>query len=535
MTVGQEGAFGGRHFTSEVIPLCRSTYPVNLELPMTPLDALLARAECDPDATALVHAGERWSCLQLVTKSGVLAESLRRHGVQRGDRVALHMFNVPEAALALLACWRIGAIAVPLNTRYKRQEIEALIRRVQPALYLGQAELYEAVADIDIKVLPLRVRFVVGLTGGQDGAQSWATLTKGVTADAASSAITPADHDEPAVLLATSGTTGLSKLVVWTPRMLKSLMASGERRGIGVDDVYLLSTPMMHSSGTTAFSTCLLTGAVMVLLPRFEADAALDAIAEQRCTSVFLLPFAYAQLVACQRARPRNISSLRLCRTGGDVCSQETEQAFEATFGLPLLSMWASTEEPTATVPAAEPGPLTGLLPDAEVRLVDGDGRLVPSGQTGAMLIRSPGTTPGYWLGPERIDPLPESWFPSGDLMRWEPDEQLRYMGRLKDLIVRGGSNISPVEVEDVLRRQPGIADAAVVGLADPTFGQRVGAALVLVPGALVSVKDDALAAVRRELADYKVPETVIVLDVIPRNALTKIDRTAVATRIVSG
>jgi acyl-CoA synthetase (AMP-forming)/AMP-acid ligase II len=366
------------------------------------------------------------------------------------------MLNIPEAALTLLACWRLGAIAVPLNTRYKRQEIEALLRRVQPALYLGQAEFYETVADIDIEVLPPRVRFVLGLTVNQDKAQSWAALMMGATADGASSAVTPADDDEPAVLLTTSGTTGPSKLVAWTPRVLERLMASGTRRGAGADDVFLIITPMMHAGGAAMFSTCLLTGAVMVLLPRFEADAALDAIAEQHCTTVSMQPFAYAQIIACQQTRPRNISSLRLCRTAGDVCSAETEQAFEATFGLPLVSMWAATEEPSATVPASEPGPLTGLLPDAEVRLMDTHGRAVPSGQTGAMLIRSPGTTPGYWLGPGRFDPLPEGWFSTGDLMRWEPDEMLRYMGRVKDLIVRGGSNISPIEVEDVLRRQAG-------------------------------------------------------------------------------
>ena len=148
-----------------------------------------------------------------------------------------------------------------------------------------------------------------------------------------------------------------------------------------------------------------------------------------------------------------------------------------------------------------------------------------PDGEIGEMLIRSPGTTPEYWLDPGRIEPLPDGWFHSGDLLRREPDGQVRYITRQKDLNVRGGSNISPAEVEDVLRCQSGIMNVAVVGLPDPNLGQRIGAAVVLAADAPPTTVKDALVGARDALADYKVPETVKVLKEIPRNALTKIDR----------
>lgn len=499
--------------------------------PVTPLDALLSRAERAPDATALVAAGQRWSCDRLAAESARLAASFRARGVRPGDRVALQMYNVPEAVLAYLACWRTGAVAVPINVRFKAPELADVLRRARPALFLGHAALHEAWAGVDEETMPSKARVVVA--GASPGSLPWDALLDGA-ADGAGLDPLPTDLDAPAVLLGTSGTTGRSKLVVWTPRNLAAFTASATDRGAGADDVFLLAAPMMHSSGAFFTAACLLTGARSVLLPRFDPDAVLDAVEEHRCTAFFGLPFMYGEVVRRQRAQPRDLGSLRICTAAGNVCPAGTERAFEAVAGRPLLSLWASTEEPGATVPALRTGPLTRLAPGAEVRFADGAGR--PAGDDGAgeMLIRSPTTTPGYWLGAGRIDPLPDGWLRSGDRMRREPDGHLRYLGRIKETIVRGGSNVSPLEVEEVLRRQPGIADAAVAGLPDPELGQRIGAMLVLAADASATAAADALAGVRRELADYKVPEVLAVVEAIPRNALTKVDRPAVSRSIIA-
>jgi long-chain acyl-CoA synthetase len=496
----------------------------------TPLAALLVRATRTPDAIALIADGQRWSCARLAAESARLAGTFHAVGVRAGDRVALHMFNRIELVLAYLACWRMGAIAVPLNTRYKATELAAMLDRIEPVLYLGEVGLYAGIRDVSEEMLAPERRFIVGLHVDGNGGRPWSVLLD-MAVELAPPAAAPAsvDRNAPAALLSTSGTTGQNKLAVWTPEILASLALSATERGVGAADIALVSTPMMHGSGLFFLSSCLLTGATAVLLERFEPEAALDAIAVHRCTTFFGLPLMCAELADSQRRRARDLTSLRLCLCGGDVCPPATELAFQTVIGQPLLSCWLATEEVTAMIPAPHPGPLTRPLPGAEVRLVDETGAAIADGEAGEMLIRSTGTTPGYWVGPGRIDRLPDGWFHTGDLLRYEPDNDLRYMGRTKDLIVRAGSNISPVEVETVLRRQSGVVDAAVAGLPDPRLGQRVGAVLVLAEGLGEAAVPGVLAGVRQELADYKVPEQVAIVAAIPRNTLTKVDRRAVA------
>lgn len=497
----------------------------------TPVDALLSRAERTPDMVAVIADGERWSCARLVAESARLADAMRIRGVAPGERVALHMRNRPELALAYLACWCIGAIAVPLNTRYKPPEIAAMLERVRPVLYLGEADLVKGLRTADAGLPPTEACFATGLEAGLNDARPWTELT--ADADGApSKRPKTVDPDLPALLLATSGTTGPSKLAVFTLRTLGVLARSAEENGQGCDDVVLINTPMMHAAGATFFTACLLTGAVAVLIPQFAPEPVLDAIAEHRCTTFAGLPFMCSKVAHAQRSDPRDLRSLRLCMVGGDVCPDETAQTFEIAIGRALLSKWGATEDATLSLPAVRPGPFVRFRPEVEVRLVDAAGKSVAVDGSGEMLIRSAGTTPGYWQEPGQVEPLPDGWFHSGDLVRREPDGQLRYLGRTKDLIVRGGSNISPGEIEEALRRQAGVADVAVVGLPDAELGERVGAALVLAENTTAEALPGILADVGRELADYKIPDKVALVDTIPRNDLDKIDRRSVVEAV---
>jgi acyl-CoA synthetase (AMP-forming)/AMP-acid ligase II len=246
------------------------------------------------------------------------------------------------------------------------------------------------------------------------------------------------------------------------------------------------------------------------------------------CTVFFALPSLASDVADAQQRRPRDLPSLAFGYTGGDKASRGTERAFQTAFGLPLLSMWASTEDVGATDPAPSPGPLTAVRPDTKVRLVDEHGRDVANGQPGEMWLRSPATTPGYWQGPGQVEPLEDGWFRSGDLMRWD-GELLRYIGRTKDVIVRAGTNIAPGEVEDALLSADGISDAGVVGLPDERLGQRVVAAIVLAEG---GTTEGALEQARILLETEKVPEHVVTIDVLPRTPAGKVDRKALAALI---
>lgn len=503
---------------------------------IAPLDMLTEWAAQTPDRVALVVGEEEWTYSQLASESRRLAHSLYALGVKPGDRVAIHMLNCVEAVLSYIACWRLGAIGVPINVRYKTPEVAALLARTKPVVYLGHAPLLHVVSSMDPDIFTNTFRFIVGLERPTSGFQSWSALLNMISRVDADIVLDElGDLNTPALLLSTSGTTGQSKLVVWTQRTLSLFGTATQERSVGRDRVIFSTMQMMHGSGCWMFAVSLLTGALLVTLPQFDPELTLDAIAKYRCTTFWSFPFAFTQCAQAQLARPRDLDCLTACLAAGDVCSQQTEDLVASAFKLPLLSIWAAIEEPIAMAPSDEPGPFTRPLPSTEVRLVDKYLEEVADGDIGQMLIRSPGTSLGYWIGPTELLPFPNGWFHSGDLMRREPDGKLRHMGRTKDLIIRGDSNVSPVEVEAVLRRQPFIADVAVVGIPDALLGQRVGAILVLQEGAPAEAADAAIDRAKSYLADYKVPEAVCVAEAIPRNNMMKVNRREVAHMLAHG
>jgi long-chain acyl-CoA synthetase len=203
---------------------------------------------------------------------------------------------------------------------------------------------------------------------------------------------------------------------------------------------------------------------------------------------------------------------------------------FEEAFGAPLRNIWAATEVAGALAVGLRPGPVARIAPGAQIRLVDDEGRDVPRGEVGEFLVRGPYVTVGYWVEPDRIDDATrDGWYHSGDLMRQGEGDELWFVGRKKDLIIRGGSNISPVEVERVLLSHPLVRDAVVFGIPDPVLGQRVAAVVQLSSGADDAALGAILKDTRRQLADYKAPERLWAVDVVPRNPLGKVDRRAAA------
>jgi acyl-CoA synthetase (AMP-forming)/AMP-acid ligase II len=240
-------------------------------------------------------------------------------------------------------------------------------------------------------------------------------------------------------------------------------------------------------------------------------------------------------LLKSQLRRPRKVDSLRFCGTGGDVCPMQIQAGFPGVFGVTLVSIWAASEVMGSLNYGLEPGPVSRIMEGAEVRLVDDTGAPVRPGEVGELLLRGPNVTIGYWAGPDAIENAPEDgWWRSGDLMRQDKKGDLWFVSRKKDLIIRGGSNISPVEVERVLATHPAVIDVAVVGMPDDVFGQRVAAFVQLKEGAAPTVVNDILKAAKSQLADYKVPELLEAIAAIPRNVQGKADRKALVETLVS-
>jgi long-chain acyl-CoA synthetase len=497
---------------------------------MTPIEALYRLAQTRPSQAAMIAGDRYWTYARLVSETERLAKAMVARGVKPGDRVALHMANLPQMVLAYYACFRIGAIAAPLNTRMKTAELRPILKRLDASLYLGQAQLYAEIAGIESDILPSHVRYIAGGSVKDERARPWERIYAGSASLPLPAMPAP---DAPAILLGTSGTSGASKLVVHTATTLAASVEACIEFGMRGRHTTLNMAPMVHASGLAVMLCSIRFGARMILLERFDPDAALDAISAHRCTWVIGLPFMFADLVQCQSMHPRNVASLKYCASGGDVCPVQVQNKFADAFGLPLYSIWASTEILGALIHGLQPGPVTRMTSPDDVRLVDDNGVPVRRGTVGELLIRAPQLTPGYWTGPDRIeDAAPDGWYHTGDLMRQGDKDDLWFVARKKNLIIRGGSNISPLEVEHVLLSHAAVRDAAVVGIPDQRLGQRVAAVVQLAADADDDVLDDILDHARARLADYKVPERIRVIAKVPRNGTGKIDRKILSVQL---
>lgn len=488
---------------------------------VAPLEALENRASVTPHRIAFIFDNEIWTYRRMLDEVARLARALVARGIGHGDRVALHMANGSELAIAYYACFRIGAIAAPLNNRFKTAELTSLLQRLSPKLYIGDVDLYPLIASVDEHIVPVDARIVVGKDRATPGPQSWSDLL-GTARDV----VLPVEvnADSLAVLLTTSGTTGAPKFVAHS---IATLSADAfAHHGMVSTDAVLNCMPMVHAGGLFTFLASLRRGIPMVVLKRFDADSALDAIDAHHCSWLMTTPVSFAAMIERQRVHPRSTLSLRMCLSAGDVCPPDVQNTFPHVFGCPLRSMWGMTEVIGALAYGDRPGPFMRIPAGSGIRVVTEAGALVAPGAPGELWVRGAYVSVGYWTSPGCLEVHPhDGWLATGDMVCQTGADELRFIARKKDLIVRGGSNISPIEVEHVLKSHPMVRDAVVFGIPDAVLGERVAALLELNEDA----GDAALANIASfcglQLADYKVPDTLKAIPRIPRNALGKVER----------
>lgn len=497
------------------------------QMPDSPSGVLDRWVREEPDRTAVVFGKDAWTFRRLAEESRRLASALLTRGVRPGDRVALHMGNRAEAVVAYHACFRAGAVAAPLNTRLKTDALRPLLQRLQPVLYLGDDQFHSQVAPIETDFLSADARFIVGGAAGNGKARPWTELYAGALNG--EPALPEVGRDAPLVLYPTSGTTGQPKLVIHTAATLFATGASFAHHELDGQQTVLHALPLMHSFGLAVLLGGLHYGAPLVMLEQFDPDAVLDTVEAHGCSWMPGLPAMFANLIRRQQERPREARSLRHCLSSGDVCPPGLQEDFADTFGVPLRSFMGSTEAGASLTYGLQSGPVSRTAPGTEVRVIDDTGGPARPDAPGELLIRSASVSPGYWAGPGRVEGAPENgWFRTGDLVKRGEGDDLWYVARQKELIVRGGSNIAPAEVEHALLADPAVRDAAVVGVPDPVLGQRVAALVQLADGGgSDAVLEGIHAAISSRLADYMAPELLRAVDAIPRNAMGKIDRAA--------
>jgi long-chain acyl-CoA synthetase len=486
--------------------------------------ALHRAASCAPTKPALIVGGRAMDYRELDRQARDIAVRLIAAGVAPGDRVALHMHNSFELAVAYFACFYAGAVAVPVNTRMKAAEIAYVLDHSGASLYLGQPDLFAEIAELPACFPDVR---------------QWVTDLCEIDVPArrlAAAELPIVDADQPAAIVYTSGSTARPKGVVHTH---ESLWNVGRGLSVARYDIVMLITPMVHAAALAGLLASLEATATVATLAQFDPDAVLDAVARHHGTFLFGMPVMFRALIAAQNARPRNVRSLTRCFAGGDAVPPALKTEFAKCFGAPLRELFGTTESGLIAVNWSDmPSQANAFgrpCPGIDILLIGENGEPAPIGGVGEMVVRSPGNMTGYWDDPAATAAtIRNGWVHTGDLASLGPDGYFRFQGRKKEIIVRGGSNVSPQEVEAVLYQHDCVQDAGVIGAPDPTWGERIVAFISRRPGRTVSA-GELTAFVANRLAAYKTPAEVLFLDNLPKSATGKVQRRALRESYCAG
>jgi len=480
---------------------------------------LRARFARRPERPCLVAADRVWTYGEIDALSAGYAEALRQAGVSPGERVVTQVDKSPHAVALYLACLRSGAVAVPLNTAYTPAEVGYFLSDAAPAAFVCRPE------DAGAHAGAARAAGARTLTLEANGGGTLRAVA-GVDADSPSA---PRAADDLAAILYTSGTTGRSKGAMLTHGNLASnALTLHDYWGWREDDVLLHALPIFHIHGLfVALHTAMLGASAILFLPKFDVTAVRAALA--RATVMMGVPTFYTRLLAEPDFGAAECARMRLFISGSAPLTAATHRAFQERTGHAILERYGMSE---AGMIASNPlhgqrlaGTVGFALPGISVRVRDREGRLA-TGQPGTIEVRGPNVFKGYWRMPERKadDFTDDGYFITGDLGVLAPDGRLSIVGRAKNLIISGGFNIYPKEIESVLDGIDGVIESAVIGVPHPDFGEGAVAVLATVDGVPVDEKS-IRAALDRALARFKHPKAIFTVRELPRNTMGKVQK----------
>ncbi len=465
--------------------------------------------------------GDALSYAAFLDLSARIANVLTDHGLQKGDRVALQVGKSVPALAVYAACLRAGLVLLPLNTAYTVPELAYFLGDAEPRMVICDSAKATAIAPI----LPEGASL---LTLDKTGAGSLATAAHAASGDHAP---LPCRPDDLAAILYTSGTTGRSKGAMLShDNLLSNARTLAELWRFRPDDVLLHALPIFHTHGLfVAVNVCAMAGASMLFHPGFDLDAMLADL--PRATVIMGVPTFYTRLLGDARFTRRATAHMRLFVSGSAPLLAETHEQFEARTGHRILERYGMTETNMNVSNPYEGERRAGTvgfpLAGVELRITDpADGTPLRDGKIGMIEVRGPNVFKGYWRMPEKTaeELRGNGFFITGDLGRIDADGYVSIVGRQKDLIISGGYNIYPKEIEVVLDDMPAVLESAVIGVPDADFGEAVLAVVVPTPG--VNADPSALLdALRPQLARYKHPRAVHIVDALPRNTMGKVQK----------
>jgi long-chain acyl-CoA synthetase len=455
---------------------------------------------------------------QLDEASGRVAGLLSEKGVTRGDRVGIMLPNVPYFAMCYYGVLRSGCVVVPMNVLLKRREVEFYLKDPGAKLLFAWTDFEE----------PARA-------GAEDAGAECVIVKPGEFEKLLGEyepehEVVDCDPDDTAVILYTSGTTGTPKGAELTHgNLTRNAEISRDLYDLDADAVTLGALPLFHSFGQTCgLNATIGGGGTLTLIPRFDPAKALEIIQRDRVNIFEGVPTMYSAMLHLSERDKFDTSTLEICASGGSAMPVEVLKGFEDTFGCKVLEGYGLSEtSPVASFNHRDrerkPGSIGTPIEGVEMKVVDDDGNEVPQGEVGEIVIRGHNVMKGYWNRDDATrETIIDGWFHTGDMATVDEDGYFFIVDRKKDMIIRGGYNVYPREIEEVLYEHPAVREAAVIGVPDDKMGEEVGAAVALKDGESVG-EDELRSFVKEQVAAYKYPRKIWFVDELPKGPTGKI------------
>ncbi|MEW6137847.1 MAG: long-chain-fatty-acid--CoA ligase [Thermodesulfobacteriota bacterium] len=477
-----------------------------------------------PNKIALIFGRRSFTYEEIRKSVNRVAAQLIEEGLRPGDRVALYVPNSPEWVVAYYGIIRAGGVALCLNPAYKRLELEHLLKDAQPRLMIISEKLAANLPDrASVPGLDSLLSFELHPV--------LSTILENVAAAEPSTPVAVhTDADDSCVILYTGGTTGTPKGAMLTHRnLLFTAQNVCYHEAIRPDDRSLCFMPLNHVFGGNHIMNGIFYGCgTLILHDGFDLDRILASVKEDRVTRFFAVPTVFIRLLA-DAGHKRHFSTVKYCFSAATSMASEIVRKWTEAYGLTIHEAYGMTETSSLVTynhmyrhRIGSVGTPAGIV---EVRIVDPEGNPVPQGETGEIAIRGPNVMKGYWGKPEETSAMVRGgWLHSGDVGRLDRDGYLFIVDRIKDVIITGGYNVFPSEVEEVLYTHPSISECAVVGLEDAVYGEAVTAFVVLQPGCEFS-KTELIAYCKERMASYKVPKEFKPVERLPKSSTGKILR----------
>jgi len=497
--------------SDNIFDLFRSRFPADRSRPF---------AELDPET----NGGKVVTYGDLEEQTGRYARLLADLGLKKGDRVAVQVEKSVENIILYLATVRAGGVFLPLNPAYTKAEVEYFLTDAEPHVFVAKPDTAEGLREVADKA---KVAHLLTLGTKGDG-----TLPEQAAGKDADFATVPATADDLAAILYTSGTTGRSKGAMMSHRNLGSnALTLHQYWGFQPDDVLLHALPIFHTHGLFVATNCvLLNGSSMIFLPKFDADQVLRLL--PRATVMMGVPTFYTRLLAHPGLTRESVAHMRLFISGSAPLLADTHKEFSARTGNAILERYGMTETGMLTSNPLNgdriPGTVGFPLPEVELRVVDPEnGKTLGTDEIGVIEVKGPNVFSGYWRMPEKTkqEIKPDGFFITGDVGKVDGRGYVHIVGRAKDLIISGGFNVYPKEVETVIDAIDGVVESAVVGVPHPDFGEAVTAVVLRKPGSIGPDEAAVIAVCKEQLANFKVPKRVFFVDELPRNTMGKVQK----------